>query len=227
MKISVMQPGYLPWLGFFDLLARCELFVVLDDVRFTKRDWRSRNRIRTKQGWIWLTVPVLSKNRNDQLILEAKINNDEQWRQRHLKALKIHYARAPFFKKYINIFEELYARAWELLVDLDLAAVAALARELDILTPLMRSSDLGIRSVAGNDRIISICTKLKATQLYDSQGAKSFIDLRQFHEAGIQVEFQDFQHPSYRQVYAPFLPFMSVVDLLFNEGPRSKDIILR
>jgi hypothetical protein len=221
-----MQPGYLPWLGFFELMARCELFVVLDDVRFTKRDWRSRNRIRTKEGWIWLTVPALSKNRSGQLILDTKINNEEHWRQTHLKCLKIHYARAPYFKKYINFFEDAYTRSWDLLIDLDMAIILFLAQTMHIMTPIIRSSELGIRDVSGNERILAICAKLQARDLYDSQGAKDFINLPFFNERGIRVEFQEFPHPIYRQVYDPFLPYMSAVDLLFNEGPRSKDIIL-
>ena len=226
MRISIMQPGYLPWLGFFELLARCELFVILDDVRFTKRDWRSRNRIRTKQGWIWLTVPVLSKKRTDQLILEAEINNEERWRQAHHKCLMIHYARAPYFKNYIDFFKELYARPWDRLIDLDMAVLSFLAQAMNIATPVIRSSQLEIRQVSGNDRILAICKKLGASTVYDSQGAKAFIDMPVFNQSGIKVEFQEFRHPVYRQIYYPFLPYMSAVDLLFNEGPRSKDIIL-
>ncbi|HPB68773.1 MAG TPA: WbqC family protein [Candidatus Omnitrophota bacterium] len=226
MRISIMQPGYIPWLGFFELMARCDVFVILDDVSYTKRDWRSRNRIRTKQGWIWLTVPVLSKNRSGQLILETKINNDKNWRAAHLKCLEIHYSQSAYFKKYIHSFKDLYSRDWELLIDLDMAIISFLAEALDIGTRVIRSSQLEILGLHGNQRILAICEKLQSRELYDSQGAKPFIDLALFQEKGIRVEFQEFRHPTYRQVYAPFLPFMSAVDLLFNEGPHGKEIIL-
>lgn len=226
MRICIMQPGYLPWLGFFELMARCELFVILDDVPFTKRDWRSRNRIRTKQGWIWLTVPALSKNRRGQLISETKINNDDHWGQTHLKSLKIHYAKAPYFREYIGFFENLYSRPWKLLVDLDIAIISFLAETMNIKTPMVRSSELGIQDVAGNEHILAICTKLQAKELYDSQGAKAFIQMPLFQKKGVRVDFQEFQHPTYRQIYTPFLPYMSAVDLLFNEGPASRSVLL-
>ncbi len=227
MRISIMQPGYLPWLGFFDLMARCELFVILDDVRFAPRDWRSRNRIRTKDGWVWLTVPVLSKGRAGQNILDAQINNDINWRHTHLNCLRIHYAKAPYFKDYIRLFEDVYTRQWNSLLELDMALISSLSRQMKIETPVMHSSSLSLTDVSGNERIIKICQELDAQELYDSQGAKPFIQMPLFEEANIRVVFQDYRHPEYQQVYEPFLPYMSVVDLLFNEGPRSKDVLLR
>jgi len=221
-----MQPGYLPWLGFFELMARCELFVILDNVQFTKRDWRSRNRIRTKDGSIWLSVPVFSKERRTQLITETKINNDCHWSKNHLQSFKIHYSRAPYLKDYMPFFEDLYSRKWDYLVDLDMAIISFLAQQMDISTPVIRSSDLPVPEASGNQRIIEICKATKARELYDSEGAKDFIDLKLFDKEGIKVTFQRYDHPEYRQIYKPFLAYMSAVDLLFNEGPKSRNIIL-
>ncbi len=226
MRISIMQPGYLPWLGFFELMQGCELFVLLDDVPYTKKDWRSRNRIRTQEGFQWLTVPVLSRGKRGQLITEAKIDNTASWGKRHLQAIKWNYSKAKFFSRYIGYFEKIYARKWDYLLDLDSEIIRWLAEEFCIFTPVVKASDLGIKGLSGNLRVIEICKRLKATTLYDGAGAIPFIDGRLFTGAGIDVVFQNYAHPVYTQTLRPFFPFMSAIDLLFNEGSNSKDIIL-
>jgi len=221
-----MQPGYLPWLGFFELMQGCELFVFLDDVPYTKKDWRSRNRIRSQEGFQWLTVPVLSRGKRGQLISEAKVDNTVLWGKKHLKAIKWNYSKARCFNQYIGYFEEIYAKSWDYLLDLDLEMIRLLAEQFCILTPVIKASDLGIEGLSGNLRVIEICKRLSATTLYDSAGAIPFIDGCLFAEAGIRVVFQSYAHPVYTQTLQPFLPFMSAIDLLFNEGANSKDILL-
>ena len=226
MKISIMQPGYLPWLGFFELIEHCDQFVILDDVQYTKRDWRSRNRIRTKDGWMWLSVPVISKGLANQLISDAKINNDTSWSRKHLKNIKTNYMHAKFFNQYIKAFENIYSNKWDKLIDLNMEIIFFVVKELGIKTPIILSSSLSIpNDITNNERIIKICKSLKATNLYDSEGAKAFIDLKLFEEANINVTFQSYKHPEYTQTYKPFLKYMSIIDLLFNEGPNSKNII--
>ncbi|MEI7752650.1 MAG: WbqC family protein [Candidatus Omnitrophota bacterium] len=221
-----MQPGYLPWLGFFELMQGCELFVFLDDVPYTKKDWRSRNRIRTQAGFQWLTVPVLSRGKRGQLISEAKVDNTIPWGKKHLQAIKWNYSKARCFNQYISYFEEIYAKSWDYLLDLDLEMIRLLAEQFRILTPAVKASDLGIKGLSGNLRVLEICKRLNATTLYDSAGAVPFIDGRLFAEAGIHVVFQRYAHPVYTQTLQPFLPFMSAIDLLFNEGANGKDILL-
>ncbi|MBU1995662.1 MAG: WbqC family protein, partial [Candidatus Omnitrophica bacterium] len=167
MRISIMQPGYLPWLGFFELIDQCDQFVILDDVQYTKRDWRSRNKIRTKNGWIWLTVPILSKGREEQLIKDVEINNDISWNNDHLNSIKINYSKAPFFDKYIEFFETLYNQRWEHLIDLNMDIIYFLTKEINISTPFVLSSSLSISNLSKNQRIIEICKKLNADELYD------------------------------------------------------------
>lgn len=220
-----MQPGYLPWLGFFELVYNCDLFVLLDDVQYTKKDWRSRNRIRTKDGWIWLTVPVCIKHKQLQLINEAKINPYTDWRRKHLKALEINYHRAKYFSNYFPYFVKLYARDWEYLLDLDAEIISWLMDALNIKTPIIKSSSLNMKG-RKEDKIINICKKLGAAELYDSKAAQNILDLDKFNEEKIRIKFQDFQHPIYRQTYEPFLPYMSVIDLLFQCGPESLNILL-
>ncbi|MFH2145758.1 MAG: WbqC family protein [Candidatus Omnitrophota bacterium] len=225
MIISIMQPGYLPWLGFFELMYNCDLFVLLDDVQYTKRDWRNRNRIRTKDGWIWLTVPVWSKNKQLQLINEAKINPYNDWRENHLKALEINYYRARYFSEYFPYFKKLYASNWEYLLDLDIEIINWIAKALDIKTPIMKSSSLNAEGIK-EKKIINICKKLDATELYDSKAAQDILDLNKLNEEKIKIKFQDYQHPIYKQVYEPFIPYMSAIDLLFQYGPESLNILM-
>jgi hypothetical protein len=226
MTISIMQPGYLPWLGFFELMENCNLFVFLDDVQYTKKDWRNRNRIRTQDEWIWLTVPVLSKGRNKQLIKDAEIDNSCGWSKGHLSALKINYANASYYRDYIGFLEDIYRCKWRYIADLDMEIISFLNSQFHISTPTIKSSSLCVVGYTGNMRILEICRRLEVDRLYDSAGARTFIDLKLFGDSGIRVVFQEYFHPVYSQVYQPFLPYMSAVDLLFNEGPESKNIIL-
>ncbi len=225
MTVSIMQPGYLPWLGFFELIYNCDLFVLLDDVQYTKKDWRSRNRIRTKGGWIWLSVPVLTKNKQSQLINAVKVNSSINWRRKHLKAIEINYNKTKYFNDYFPYFEKLYTRDWEYLLDLDIEIINWAVKALNIKTPIIKSSGLNTEGKK-EDKIINICKKLNATELYDSHAAQGILELDKFSENGIKVKFQDYRHPVYRQVYEPFMPFMSVIDLLFQYGPKSLDILL-
>lgn len=226
MRIAIMQPGYIPWLGFFELMANCEIFVLLDDVQYDKKSWRNRNKIRTINGWMWLTVPVLQKNRRGQKINEVIINNDYPWKEKHLKALKFNYAKSGYYSEYIGFFERLYKKNWYYLVDLDIEIISFMTKSFDINTKIVRSSALEVPKSSGNTHIINICKSLKAEKLYDSNGARVFIKTELFQNNGIEVTFQDYKHPIYRQIAQPFLPCMSAVDLLFNEGPDSKRIML-
>jgi WbqC-like protein family len=227
MRIAIMQPGYLPWLGFFELMQNCDLFVVLDDVQYTKRDWRSRNRIRTKEGWMWLTVPVLVKNRRGQHIRDTKINNDCPWKEKHLKSLKSNYSKARYFNGCIGELEGIYRKDWAFLLDLDMEIILFMAHHFAIKTNIALASSLGIHGLGGNDHILEICRKLGANELYDSAGAKPFIDLNLFENANIKVVFQEYRHPIYAQIHQPFLPHMSAIDLLFNAGANGKALILK
>lgn len=225
MKIVIMQPGYLPWLGFFELMCNCDLFVLLDDVQYTKKDWRSRNRIRTQKGWMWLTVPVLTKGKFNQCILDVRIDNSINWQRKHLNSIVSNYSPAPFFKKYIQHLAQIYTNRWEYLIDIDLELIRFLSWELGIRTPLLRSSKLNIKTEA-NQRVIDICKKVGADILYDSHGALDFIEHRRFEEEKITVLFQDYSHPVYKQVFEPFVSHMSVLDLILNYGHNSLDILL-
>jgi hypothetical protein len=226
MRIAIMQPGYLPWLGFFELMRKSDTFVLLDDVQYTKKDWRNRNRIRTKEGWMWLTVPVFTKNKRFQLINEVRISYLNDWRKKHLTSIKINYVKARYFREYFPELERIYyEEKWEYIVDLNVKIIKWMAAVFGIKTPILKSSSLNTKGKR-EDKIINICNRLNATELYDSKAAESILNLDKFIAKGIKLEFQDYLHPVYKQVYEPFIAYMSAIDLLFQYGQKGLNIIL-
>ncbi|MBN2056712.1 WbqC family protein [bacterium] len=222
-RVVILQPGYLPWLGFFDQLDLAHTFVIYDDVQYDRRGWRNRNRVKTPTGPCWLTVPVEQKGAFHQTVLSTRIAAGE-WRRKHLGTLARNYRPAPFFDRYYPAFEEILQEPFEFLVDLDLALIELIAAELGIVTTMVRSSGLSIQG-GKTDRLVEICRYLGATHYLTGNAAHNYIDLGRFGECGIRVEFHDYVHPEYRQQFGAFLPYLSIVDLLFNHGPDSLDIL--
>lgn len=225
MRIAIMQPGYLPWLGFFEMMHKCELFVIFDDVQYTKKDWRSRNKIRTKEGWMWLSVPVQTKNKRFQMINEAKIDYSYGWQHKHLKAIEINYQKAHYFSKYFPCLRHIIGFKWQRILDLDIELIKWMAWEIGIKREMVMSSSFKTSGKL-EDKIISLCQSIGAEELYDTKASSTFLDIMKFDQHGIKIDFQDYKHPVYEQVYCPFLPYMSALDILFNQGARSTDIIL-
>lgn len=228
MILSVHQPQYIPWLGFFDKIAKSSAFVFLDKAQYKGGEFQNRNKIRTKAGWSWLTVPVVSKGRGRQSIDSCLIDNSFPWRRQHLKAIKSWYAKAAFFKGHIGFLEDFYSRDWERLVDLNLRLIDYALKELAISTPVYYESALNI-TAAKTKRIIELCKVLNADTYLSGVGAKAYLEEGLFAQAGIKLAYQDFTHPVYQQQFistqAPFQPFMSVLDLLLNEGEKAKEIL--
>jgi len=236
MRIGILQPGYLPWLGFFEQMYKSDVFVIYDDVQYDKEGWRNRNRIKTANGIQWLTVPVHVKLSDMPLIKDIKIDNKENWRRKHLNSIKMSYSKAPFFKDYINIFEDAYSANWEFIVDIDMVFILKLADCLGLGgKKIVKSSSL---TDIGNgryedesevnkiDRLIKICELFSADSFYEGAAGKNYIDDAYFNRHGIKVEYQDYKHPVYKQLYGDFVPYLSVVDLLFNHGKESLEIII-
>ncbi|MCM8763092.1 MAG: WbqC family protein, partial [Candidatus Omnitrophica bacterium] len=209
--------------------ALSDCFVFLDKVQYKPREFQNRNKIRTKDGWIWLTVPVISKGRGRQKMCEVEINNDFDWRKEHLKSLEVNYGGCEFFEKYIPFFKETYSEDWQKLADLNVHIIRYLLEQLEIKTPLRFESEIGTTQTS-TDRIIEICKKLKADVYLSGAGGKEYLEEDKFQQAGIKLVYQDFKHPVYQQRFAKteadFLPYMSAIDLLFNSGPKAKDILL-
>ncbi len=227
MRIGILQPGYLPWLGFFEQLYKSDVFVIYDDVQYDRNGWRNRNRIKTASGPVWLTVPVHAAFSERTRVDQVKIDNTQEWRKKHLLSIQQSYSRAPFYRDYIGIFEEAFGREWEYLVDLDMHFILKLKDCLGIgEKKIVRSSVLGITG-GRIDRLINICRYFNADIFYEGQSGSSYINTEEFGREGVTVEFQVYKHPVYRQLYGKdFIPYLSVIDLLFNHGTESLSILL-
>lgn len=224
MRLGVLQPSYLPWLGFFDQMRRVDAFVFLDDVQFTRRDWRNRNKIRTREGWAWLTVPVLQKSRFKQPLKETRIDDSAPWRRKHKEAIRAHYGQAPFFDLYFPSLESVYNKRRDFLLDLCFETLRIFQEALTIKTPTLKSSDLEVEAAKG-EKILGICRKLDATHYLSGAAGMNYLSGEEFQRHGIALEVQDYQHPIYNQRYPGFVPCLSVIDLLFNVGERSRDVL--
>lgn len=221
MVLSVHQPQYLPWLGYFDKIAKSDHFVFLDCVQYKPREFQNRNRIRTKEGWIWLSVPVVAGPAGErQNILDVRVDNQSPWQRKHEGSLVTWYGGAPFFKDYFPFFKETLAVDWQKLSELNVRIIRGMLDVLSIKTPISFESDLSINTTS-TQRIIDICKELKADTYLSGTGGKDYLEEALFQENGIRLVYQEFKHPVYPQRYEPFVPYMSIVDLLFNCGGES------
>jgi WbqC-like protein len=222
--LVVLQPGYLPWLGYFDLLSKADVFVHYDDVQFDKHGWRNRNRVKGPKGAIWLTVPVLHHGRGAQSILDVEIDDRRDWRRKHLSTIGQLYAHATFVDSILPRLREIIERPWPRLVDLDLALIDWLAEEIGISTPCYRASQLDI----GGDRIerlVNLCKYFGASRYISGNAARDYLDVTRFAAAGIDVVWHDYAHPTYAQQHGEFVPYLSVLDLVLNAGARSLSVL--
>ena len=224
MRVTILQPSYLPWLGFFEQMTRSDKFVLLDDVQYTRRDWRNRNRIRVRENWIWLTVPVQQKSRFSQSLLETRIDNSVSWRRKHLETLRQHYCKAPFFEKYFPRCQQVYEKDWTFLFDFCLETINLIKEEMGIETPLLRSSEMKPGGEK-TERLVSICRELGATHYLSGESGSNYIAEEDFSSQGIALEYQNYEHPVYPQRYTGFVPHLSAIDLLFNCGEQSLGIL--
>ncbi len=217
MIVAIHQPQYLPWIGYFDKMDRADAFVLLDTVQFKKNEWQNRNRIKTPEGWQWLTVPVL--HRFPQRIDEVQIPAEDPWARKHWHALQTHYGAAPFFAPHAPFLTDCYGRPWERLVDLTCHLIEYLASALGVRARLVRAS-AGSFPEDPTGRLVAICRWLKASTYLAGPDGAGYMDLAQFTAAGVAVQTQAFTCPVYPQRYGAFQPDLSVVDLLFNCGPE-------
>ncbi|MEE9258138.1 MAG: WbqC family protein [Nitrospinaceae bacterium] len=224
MRVVILQPSYIPWLGYFDQMTRADRFLYLDDVQFTRRDWRNRNKIRTKVGWSWLTVPVIQKGRFDQSLKETRIDNMTDWRRRHREAVRLNYARSTYFDKFFPGLESIYNKEWVFLLDLCFETTSFVREALKIQTPVLKSSDYKVDE-DGEDKVVALCQKLGATHYLSGDAGSNYLSADEFSRKGIVLEFQEYRHPEYPQRFPGFVPYLSAIDLLFNCGDESLDIL--
>lgn len=221
---AILQPGYLPWLGFFEQMDYADVFVVYDSVQYDTQSWRNRNRIKTVNGIQWLTVPVKHKNHLQKKINEVEIDNHQNWGREHLNSIKHAYSNTPFFEDYIYFFEELYKKEWNRLLDLDLEIIQFIVEELGIKTKVVLSSELASQRKRAFG-LIDLCKQVGAKTLYEGAAGKNYIKEEKLKKENIEIVFQDFKHHPYPQLFGEFIPSLSTIDLLFNCGKESLEII--
>ena len=224
-----MQPTYMPWIGYLDLMDRADVFVLLDDVSYSHQSWQQRNQIKTSTGLAWLTVPVSHTGHTGQPIRDVVIANPRFWRK-HLNSIAANYARAPHFALHMETLTDLFENREppRLLAALNIAIIKQLAEWAGISSQIVLASEL---SVEGNriDRLVSFCQTLNAKTYLSPLGAIDYLadDAGKFEIAGLALRFQNYEHPEYNQCFPPFAAYASAIDLLMNEGPSAAEIIRR
>jgi hypothetical protein len=228
MKVVILQPSYIPWRGYFHQIAKADLFVFYDDVQYDKRGWRNRNRIKTAQGPLWLTIPVYSKGAQTQhLPIDGiRICWDEAWNLDHWRAIELAYHKAPFFSQYAPILEPYYLGHPALLADFTISLTEELAKALGIGgTRFLRSSQVSGITGRKTDRLVEILKAVDGTHYISGPSARNYIEESKFRDAGIHLEFMVYDYPEYPQLYPPYEPQVSILDLLFMTGPRAMTYI--
>lgn len=226
MRVSINQPAYLPWLGYFHRIARSDLHVVLDQVQFEKNSVTNRNKIRTANGWSWLTVPVKTKGKFGELEIDTITIDNTIWMQKHWKTICQYYGKAPFFEQYAPALAAIYERPWERLTDLTTELNGYFLKfALGIETPLLYGSNL--HSGGKKDELVlNICRDVGATTYISGPFGRNYLDEEKFRQAGIAIEYHDYVHPVYPQQYQPFEPYMSTLDLIMNCGGKSLEVMM-
>lgn len=225
MIVSINQPAYIPWLGYFDRIVKSDLHITLDHVQFEKNSMVNRNKIRTLQGASLLTVPLRTKGQFGQLAINRiETDNTQKWAAKHLKSLMASYNRAPYADEHMPFFTDVLSKEWQLLHPLLRCVTDYLLKSFRIRTEIISSATMEC-TLQKSDLVLEICRKTGATTYLSGALGRNYLDLSTFQKAGIEVIFQDYIHPVYSQCHGEFIPFMSAVDLLFNHGPDARDIM--
>ncbi len=225
MILTAHQPVYLPWLGLFHKIALADMFISFDQVQYQPKDWNNRNRIKTPQGCIWLSVPVLRKGYLDKTISDIEINNTEPWARKHWRSLKNAYSKAPYFADYAAFFEDTYNKRWESLVELNTYMLRWFLDALRIRVPVHSAGEWQFHGEK-SDLVLDMCLQVGANQYIFGALGHDYADVQAFEKAGVKACFQNYSHPVYRQLHGDFVPYLSIIDLLFNCGDESLDILL-
>jgi len=221
----IMQPTYLPWIGYFDLIDQADTFVFLDSVQFDKRSWQQRNRIKTYNGELFLTVPVKTKGRRNQKISEVEIDCTQDFPKKHLRTIEHNYSKAEYFAYYWDELNSLLKQDYRYLVELNIALTKWFKRMLGIHAELVRSSMLDVKG-RKVQLLVEICNSVGAKRYLSPIGSRKYIEKTNlFEKQGIELYYQNYSHPEYIQLFKGFIPYMSILDLLLNEGKISLKIL--
>ncbi|WP_278572812.1 WbqC family protein [Fusobacterium ulcerans] len=223
-KIAILQSNYIPWKGVFDMMNKVDTFVFFEDVDFTKRDWRIRNKIKTSEGEIWLTIPVKKASRGTK-IHEIQISQKENWQEKHYKTITQYYKKARYFEEYKWLLDKIYLeKKWENLSEFNIFSNILIAKELGIKAEFINSKDLKT-SGTKDDKLIEICEKLGGNYYLSSPAAKDYINNEKFKNKNINLAYIKYEYPEYKQLYGEFNHYLSIFDVLFNCGKDTQDYI--
>lgn len=225
MILTAHQPVYLPWLGLFHKIALADQFVSFNQVQYQVRDWNNRNKIKTPTGPIWLSVPVIHNNHLESKYADIQIDNTSPWARKHWKSIFLNYKATPHFKKYADFFEDCYQRRWSTLLELNEYMMQWFLDTLGITVPMRSAGDWQFQG-AKSELVLDMCRQLGAEiYIFGAQG-RDYADRDAFAKGGVLPLFQDYCHPVYPQLHGAFAPYMSILDLLFNCGEASLDILM-
>lgn len=226
-SIVILQSNYIPWKGYFDLMAAADEFVIFDEVQFTRRDWRNRNKIVLDGKLTWLTIPVKAKGNFDVPIEHVEIA-DSSWTRKHLASIRHAYAKAEHFWRYRSLLEKLYADAAALskLTDINELFLRGLAHELGITTPIVRSTSLPRSATDPTGRLVEITRARGGDEYISGPSARAYIEQGQFSAAGVRLAFADYSgYPTYAQMSETFEHGVSIIDVLVHLGPAARDYL--
>lgn len=231
MRAVILQSAYMPWLGYFDLISQADVFVFLDCVQWTKRDWRNRNRLRTRDGWKWFTVPVVAEgDHRESRIHEVKIDNSRSWWVDHLNLFYANYKDAPHFGEVFHKVSGILSVRHDRICELNYKLLRCLCKYLGIDYHFLYSHEMKLdEDLRKDDRLLAILEIVKASTYISGPAARNYLDEEKFNKAGISVEWHNYRHPYYDQNLFKtdtFISYLSVLDLLFNHGKESRDILL-
>jgi hypothetical protein len=223
MTAAVLQSNYIPWRGYFDLIHDVDVFVFYDDVQYTVNDWRNRNRVKTANGVVWLTIPV--GNQNDRRICDVALQ-DRTWQRKHWMTIEQSYRKAPHFSRYEPFFRDVYAQTWTSLSTLNQTLIKSISADLLGITTEFRDSREFVLQHSKSDRLLSLLQQLGADRYISGPAAKAYIDLPAYEQAGIRVEWKDYgSYPEYRQLHGEFVGNVSIVDTLMCCGDDAGEFI--
>jgi hypothetical protein len=220
--IACIQSSYIPWKGYFDIINSVDEFVLYDDVQYSKNTWRNRNRIKTPNGLLWLTIPVITSGKFDQRIMDVRICKDI-WRKKHWKSLKTYYAQTEYFHKYSDFFRNLYLSSEERsLSTVNYTFLTEIRSLLGITTPITWSMDYSLQETRLTERVVELCAKSGATTYLSGPKASEYFTEELFAQAGIKLRYVDYSgYKEYPQLNPPFEHAVSIIDLIFNTGPQA------
>ncbi|GLX83130.1 WbqC family protein [Thalassotalea eurytherma] len=222
MRCAIMQPTYLPWSGFFDLIDSVDVFVFLDNVKLEKSSWHVRNQIKSAQGAMMLTVPVSTPNGRLETMINETLLSTKPWQKKHLKSLITNYSKAPFFNEVYPVVETILQQPFDNLAQLNITLIKTLCKQLSITTPLVTASEMASITGVKDERLVSICQQLGANHYLSPVGAADYIEKNTkggaLTKANIKLSYQRYQAPIYPQLYGEFVSHLSIFDALFNCG---------